>query len=94
MKKSIFRLSAICFLVVSCGFGGACKKQETVKFVDGDPYTRNIASFKIGQGRFCEYDMKKIAKIIRSKNIEVVGLQEVDVICARSNYKDLLKDLK
>lgn len=94
MKKSIFRLSAICFIVVSCGFGGACKKQETVKFVDGDPYTLNIASFNIGQGRFCEYDMKKIAKIIRSKNIEVVGLQEVDVNCARSNYKDLLKDLK
>lgn len=50
-----------------------------------------IASYNIANGRCAYHDFQKIADDIVSKDIEIVGLQEVDIHCSRSKFSDTVK---
>lgn len=59
------------------------EKKETVK----------VASFNIGNGRFINHNMSLFANTITEKNIEIIGFQEVDYLCNRSQNLDTMKVL-
>ncbi|MBQ8533827.1 MAG: endonuclease/exonuclease/phosphatase family protein [Clostridia bacterium] len=53
----------------------------------------NIGSYNIGNGKYVSYDFQKIADDILAKNLDIVGLQEVDRLANRSGNVDTLKKL-
>lgn len=53
--------------------------------------TLKIGTYNIAAGRNTDYDMNVIAKDILSRNLDVVGIQEADRFCLRSNYIDTMK---
>ena len=63
--------------------------------VDADtkPIKLNIGSYNIANGSKVDHDFKKLATDILSANLDVVGLQEVDMGCNRSKNIDTLKEL-
>ncbi len=58
-----------------------------------DAVTIKVATFNIGNGAFVQYDFSRIAHVITSKDIDVVGFQEVDKDSSRSLNLDTLKVL-
>lgn len=52
-----------------------------------------FASYNIFHGGRADFDMSKIAKNITDNNIDIVGLQEVDIGALRSGKIDTLKEL-
>lgn len=55
--------------------------------------TLKIGSYNIANGRNVSHDMKKLADDILAKELDIVGLQEVDRLASRSKYIDTLKVL-
>ena len=55
------------------------------------PLKLKIASYNIQNGAGAGHDMTKLAKNITNKNIDIVGLQEVDQNVNRSNRIDTMK---
>ena len=52
-----------------------------------------FASYNIFHGGYADYDMSKIAKNITDNQIDIIGIQEVDMGVARSGGIDTLKEL-
>lgn len=52
-----------------------------------------FASYNIYHGGYAEYDMSRIASNITENDIDVVGLQEVDIGTKRCGGRDILKEL-
>ena len=52
-----------------------------------------FASYNIFHGGLADYDMSRIAKNITDNQIDIVGLQEVDIGVARSGKIDILDEL-
>ncbi len=63
--------------------------------VDSDvkPIKLNIGSYNIANGSKVDHDFKKLAADILSANLDVVGLQEVDINCDRSGNIETIKEL-
>jgi len=52
------------------------------------PLTLRVGSYNIAHGRECGFDMRTLAADIVDRQLDVVGLQEVDVGCSRSELAD------
>ena len=63
--------------------------------VDSDaiPVKLNVGTYNIANGSKVGHDMKKLADDIKGANLDIVGLQEVDQFCNRSNNMDTVKVL-
>lgn len=53
----------------------------------------NIGSYNIANGGYAGHDMKLLADDILSRDLDIVGLQEVDIGTGRVNGADTLKEL-
>jgi endonuclease/exonuclease/phosphatase family metal-dependent hydrolase len=58
------------------------------------PITLKVGTYNIANGRDVDWDFSKIAKDIVDNDLDVVGLQEVDILCERSKFTDTMEKLK
>lgn len=54
-----------------------------------DSFKMNVGSYNIIHGKFCNFEFDKLAEDIVSKELDIVGLQEVDCNAPRSNDVDI-----
>ena len=59
-----------------------------------EPIKLRIGSYNIANGRDVNWDFKHIANDIIEKDLDIVGLQEVDILCQRSKFSDTMELLK
>ena len=86
MKKALrvlLVISLLCFGVI--GMSG-CTVSEPVKL--------RIGSYNIKNGEMVGHDFKLLADDIVANNLDIVGLQEVDKFCVRSEFADTMELLK
>ena len=60
---------------------------------DPTPITLNIGTYNIANGSKVSHNMILLAKDIVDQKLDIVGLQEVDMFCNRSNNMDTMKTL-
>ncbi len=58
------------------------------------PITLKIGTYNIANGRDVDWDFSLIAKDIVDNGLDIVGLQEVDILCERSKFTDTMERLK
>ena len=56
-----------------------------------EPITLNIGSYNIANGSHVKYDISKLGEDIKSKNLDIVGVQEVDQNVLRSGRINTMK---
>lgn len=66
---------------------------EEVTTEDPSLITLKIGSYNIANGREVSHAMKLLANDILAKDLDIVGLQEVDKFAKRSKYQDTMKVL-
>lgn len=65
-------------------------EQSVEESTEPEPLSLNIGSYNIAHGQFINYDMQPIADDILEKDLDIVGLQEVDINADRSQNIDSL----
>lgn len=65
-------------------------EQSVEESTEPEPLSLNIGSYNIAHGQFINYDMQPIADDILEKDLDIVGLQEVDINADRSQNIDTL----
>lgn len=58
------------------------------------PITLKVGTYNIANGREINWDFSLIAKDIVDNDLDIVGLQEVDILCERSKFTDTMERLK
>ena len=58
------------------------------------PINLKIGTYNIANGREINWDFSLIAKDIVDNDLDIVGLQEVDILCERSKFTDTMERLK
>ncbi|MBQ3230580.1 MAG: endonuclease/exonuclease/phosphatase family protein [Clostridia bacterium] len=98
MKKA---LSLILALVFSCGAimlsgcttepENSSQPAESSKVPVAVAKKLRVGSYNIANGREINHDLKLLADDILEKELDIVGLQEVDRFCSRSKFLDTTK---
>lgn len=99
--KTVALLLALSLLMVGCATGSATDAPGADKddpaaddnggaTDDGEPSTMTlrVASFNIKYGAAADFDLSKIADIIKELDLDIVGIQEVDYKTTRSGSVD------
>ncbi|MBE6762771.1 MAG: endonuclease/exonuclease/phosphatase family protein [Ruminococcaceae bacterium] len=86
MKKSRLIVLAVLLLCLGMMSMSGCSAR--------DPLTLRIGSYNIKNGELVNHEFKAIADDILSKDLDIVGLQEVDKFCVRSKFADTMELLK
>lgn len=109
MKKyvSMFLLFAFCFGVLamtSCNEAedetessvaeSSQESESSVEESKPEPIKLKIGSYNIANGRDVGWNFQTIANDIVENDLDIVGLQEVDILCKRSKFSDTMELLK
>lgn len=92
--KTIFRIICLALLLTlaCCCFVG-CNEEEPVVEEQPKPIEINVGSYNIANGRNVDHDFSIIAQDILDFDLDIVGLQEVDINVERSKNKDTMAEL-
>lgn len=91
MKRYLLLILAVC---AAFSIFTSCNKPQSGPDdaePDGESLTLRVGTYNIKNGAGVGYDMSVLASDITACNLDVVGLQEVDINTKRSGYKNTLK---
>ena len=86
---------AVCFSMVSCSKQNEEASSDiTEESKEPETMTLKVGTYNIHNGSDVKWDFSLIAQDILDKDLDVVGIQEVDQYCRRSQRTNTLAELK